>query len=157
VSDFIRLAQGDPSWYDEYRSHLRDPWNPIRRLPGGQERRFTDWIQSLPWFADMAESSGFNRDPGIFGPGLAQHLTRPEESLYDYRRAWLDGQGPGAERNASDGFQHWNSVASDGTFLKAPWHPTTWMEFYSRAYPGEDPGRWRTPEEARDMRPRFAF
>ena len=66
--------------------------------------------------------------------GEMPNLNDPQ---YDYRGAWQGGIAP--QPYAPDqGFPHWPSALPSGQSLKAPEHPTAWMEHFVQRY-GVDP------------------
>jgi hypothetical protein len=66
--------------------------------------------------------------------GEAPNLNDPQ---YDYRAAWKAGITP--QPYAPDqNFLHWPSALPSGQMLKAPDHPTAWMEHFMQQY-GVDP------------------
>jgi hypothetical protein len=67
--------------------------------------------------------------------GHAPDFDDPEND-YDYRGAWKGGVVPAVYKH--DGKYHWSSSLDNGQMLKAPDHPTAWMEYFMRAT-GKDP------------------
>lgn len=55
---------------------------------------------------------------------------------YDYRTAWANGIKP--EVYSADGTYHWGSTTPAGRMLKAPEHPTDWMQNFVDRF-GDDP------------------
>ncbi len=66
--------------------------------------------------------------------GERPNLNDPQ---YDYRAAWQGGIVP--QPYAPDqGFPHWPSQLPGGQMLKAPDHPTAWMQTFMQKF-GMDP------------------
>lgn len=88
-----------------------------------EEQKFQQWITALPWYGQFQQRYG-----------EAPNLNDPS---YDYRAAFKQGITP--QPYAPDGgAYHWPSVGQNGVELKAPNHPTAWMEDYMRVT-GRDP------------------
>ena len=66
--------------------------------------------------------------------GEQPNINSPE---YDYRAAWASGAAP-QPYGFDGGMYHWPSQTSQGRPLKAPDHPTAWMETFMKKY-GVDP------------------
>jgi hypothetical protein len=81
-----------------------------------KEKKFLDWIQKTPWYPEFIAKYGEQPD-----------LNTPR---YDYRKAFESGVTP--QVNKYDNTYHWPSAAPDGTMLKSPDHPTSWMEYFMR-------------------------
>ena len=105
----------------------RDGWSPTQLAPEEEERfqhdmrnaaGYKDWRAA--WESDYGEAPDYD-DP---------------EGDYDYRGAWKAGVVPALYKH--DGKYHWGSSTEDGTMLKAPDHPTAWMEHFMRET-GRDP------------------
>lgn len=59
-------------------------------------------------------------------------LPDPNDPTYDYRGAWKEDLIP------KQAGQHWPDRAPSGRWLKSPYHPTAWMEYY-QATTNRDP------------------
>ncbi len=73
--------------------------------------------------------------------GEMPNLNDPQ---YDYRGAWQGGIAP-RPYAPDQGFPHWPSALPSGQSLKAPEHPTAWMEHFVQRYgrrEGLVPGEW---------------
>ena len=109
-------------------------WSPTQ-LPPAEEALFQQWIKQLPWYGQFRQQYG--EEPDLAGD-------------YDYRGAYLAGVEP-APYEHDQGRFHWPSAdPRTGRMLKAPDHPTAWMEEFMRVT-GKDPNALgiRTPDEAK--------
>ena len=100
----------------------------------GKENQFQRGIQATPWYSEFQQKYG--ETPNLDDP------------QYNYRAAWQGGARP--ERYAPDGgAYHWPSSLPNGQMLKAPDHPTAWMETFMRQT-GKDPAvlGLKTPQDA---------
>ncbi len=87
-------------------------------------------------FQAAMQSGGYKQWADTFQQrfGESPNLNDPQ---YDYRAAWKAGIVPQPYAPDQD-FPHWPSSLPSGQMLKAPDHPTAWMEHFMRQY-GVDP------------------
>lgn len=114
----------------------RDGWSPTQLTPE-QEVQFQHDMRNAPGYKDWR--SAFEQDYGE-----SPDYDDPEGD-YDYRGAWQAGVVPALYKH--DGKYHWGSSKEDGTMLKAPDHPTAWMEHFMRET-GLDPNDVGVKDEA---------
>lgn len=104
--------------------------------PQDDEAKFQQWIKGTGWYNEFTQNYG---GPPDLSPN----------SDYDYRAAWKAGVVP--ERDPYDNNRyHWPSMnPQTGGMLKAPNHPTLWMEHFMRET-GQNPEALgiKSPEEA---------
>ncbi len=103
-----------------------DPFAPTVLKPG-DEARFRADMESAPAYKAWADSFRMRF-------GNSPNLNDPQ---YDYRGAWKAGVMP-APYSLDGGFPHWPSALPSGQMLKAPDHPTAWMEHFQKQF-GIDP------------------
>jgi len=139
-----KAINGD--WYDQYQEAANHPWGQTK-LSFAEELKFRQEIKELPWFRDIARRAAAKGEK-ISDDELLDDMTGPN-SDYDLRGAWKAGLKP--KFYEYDGTYHWESSTPDGRMLKAPNHPTAWMEYFMRET-GKDPNYLglRNAEEARD-------
>ena len=123
-------------------AHGQDAQDPVRVGPAPRN----DWT---PTYLSPAEERKFQADMQT-GEGYRQWREQFEkqwdtkvdfndpEGDYDYRGAWKAGMRP-APYEFDDNKYHWGSKAPDGHMLKAPDHPTAWMQHFMERT-GVDPG-----------------
>lgn len=132
---------------------LAAPYRQPALAPQPQSYAFRSHPTALP--PEM--ESNFQRDMQ-FAPGMsnwrrgfqdrfgeAPNLNAPD---YDYRLAWLRGAAPQAYQY-DQGMPHWPSVTPQGEDLKAPNHPTRWMETFMQNF-GADPYAVAQPTPSMD-------
>lgn len=134
-------------WYDDYQDYRRQTWRPMR-LSANDEQRFREDMKRTKWFRQIADDVAMSGEE-ISDDDILEELVGANAD-YDYRRAWANGAAP-SDYAYDEERQHWPSSLPDGTMLKSPQHPTSWMEYYMRET-GVDPVSQglRTPEEARE-------
>lgn len=127
-----------------------DGGNPVRVGPAPRN----DWT---PTYLSPAEEQKFQADMQT-GEGYRQWREEFEkqwntkvdfndpEGDYDYRGAWKAGIRPSRYQFDDDRY-HWASSLPNGQMLKAPDHPTAWMEHFMRRT-GVDPGSLGLKNEA---------
>ena len=106
-----------------------DPFAPFAPtvLPPEDEAKFRQDMAEKPEYKTWSDSfrQRFGEQPNLNDP------------QYDYRGAWQGGIVP--QPYAPDqGFPHWPSALPSGQMLKAPDHPTAWMEHFMQQF-GVDP------------------
>ncbi len=107
--------------------HETADWS-MTKLSPQEEAQFLVDMQTKPGYKDW-----YNEAKKSWGH--APNFNDPEND-YDYRGAWKGGVVP--SRYEGDGTYHWGSSLPDGRMLKAPDHPTAWMEHFMRGT-GKDP------------------
>jgi hypothetical protein len=105
----------------------RGDWSQTKLTPE-EEAQFQKDMVTKPGYKDWYEAA--KKDWGH-----APDFDDPEND-YDYRGAWKGGVVPAVYKH--DGKYHWSSSLDNGQMLKAPDHPTAWMEYFMRAT-GKDP------------------
>lgn len=115
-----------PGWLPS-TTHPRGDWAPTQLAPD-EEAQFKRDMVTKPGYKDFhnAFTKEFGEAPSYDDPS----------GDYDYRGAWKGGVVPSIYKH--DGRYHWESSLPDGQMLKAPDHPTAWMEHFMRAT-GKDP------------------
>lgn len=134
-------------WYDKWQESRGAAWEPTQLSPE-EAARFRKELVQHPWFQNLKREIAVADGVHLTDAELLADLLRPDAD-YDYAGAWKAGAMP--EPYAPDGgAYHWLSSTPDGKMLKAPSHPTAWMEYFARET-GEDPAAMglHTPEDAR--------
>ena len=122
-------------WKHEVASREASPWEKTQ-LSTDEERQFSSWLQSTPWFGQIAARVAEENGSPIPSGAVFAEITGPE-SDYDYRGAWKAGVSAQPYEYDS-GMMHWPSSTPEGKMLKSPSHPTAWMEHFMQQY-GVDP------------------
>lgn len=120
----VNAQDGDPA-----AMRAAEGWAPTRLSPA-EEAKFKQ---------DMLSGDGYRQWREEFEKQWDTKVNFDDPtSDYDYRGAWKAGIRPSRYQYDDDKY-HWASSTPDGRMLKAPDHPTAWMEHFMRRT-GVDPG-----------------